>query len=115
MLQVYGSTASFIFAYQGQSIFLEVMREMKEPGDFPKTVTVANMTMMIVYLAITILCYHYKGGSIKPFLPDAIETRWIQAVVGSLVHILNPTCCCCPNPPFFWHNIIVPDIPGIHW
>ena len=34
----YGSTASFIFAYQGQSIFLEVMREMKKPEEFPKTV-----------------------------------------------------------------------------
>ena len=66
----YGSTASFIFAYQGQSIFLEVMREMKKPEAFPKTVGVANITMMLVYLTITMICYHYKGDTLPPFLPD---------------------------------------------
>jgi vesicular inhibitory amino acid transporter len=108
---VYGSTASFIFAYQGQSIFLEVMREMKKPEAFPKTVGVANITMMLVYLTITMICYHYKGDTLPPFLPDAIETHWIRVVVGSLVAFNLYSSYLLTNVPLAiaWHERIWPS------
>lgn len=108
---VYGSTASFIFAYQGQSIFLEVMREMKKPQEFPKTVGIANVTMMLVYLTITVICYHYKGDTLPPFLPDAIETRWIRVVVGSLVAFNLYSSYLLTNVPLAiaWHERIWPE------
>ena len=37
-----GPPAAVIFAYQGQSMFLEIMREMRSPRHFPRAVFTAN-------------------------------------------------------------------------
>jgi len=51
-LQMYGSFAALIFAYQGQSMFCEIMREMKDSRQFPRAVGVGNGCMMAVYLFV---------------------------------------------------------------
>jgi amino acid permease len=38
VLARYGSMASFVFAYQGQSMFFEIMKEMERPASFPKAI-----------------------------------------------------------------------------
>ena len=38
----YGSVASFVFAYQGQSMFLEIMKEMRTPAEFGRSVVVST-------------------------------------------------------------------------
>ena len=49
VLALFSSFGSFIFAYQGQSLFLEIMREMKSPCHFPRAVGAANGFMLLVY------------------------------------------------------------------
>jgi hypothetical protein len=41
VLARYGGVASFVFAYQGQSMFLEIMKEMRQPAEFDKSVFVS--------------------------------------------------------------------------
>lgn len=85
VVEVYGSTASFIFAYQGQSVFLEIMREMKNPQEFPKAVSAATGVMMFTYLLIITLSYLAKGEDIPDFAPDAVTDPIFRRVVGVLV------------------------------
>lgn len=40
----YGGVASFVFAYQGQSMFLEIMKEMRNPAEFDRSVWVRTAT-----------------------------------------------------------------------
>jgi len=48
-LALYSSFGTFVFAYQGQSMFLEIMREMRDPRHFPRAVLAANGSMVVVY------------------------------------------------------------------
>ena len=52
-LEMYGQFARIIFAYQGQSMFCEIMREMRDSREFPKAVTVGNGVMMLVYIVVS--------------------------------------------------------------
>eukprot|EP00038_Savillea_parva_P024879 m.45379 g.45379 ORF g.45379 m.45379 type:complete len:481 (-) comp6644_c0_seq1:38-1480(-) len=85
VVTVYGSTASFIFAYQGQSVFLEIMREMKNSGHFPRAVATATAIMMTVYLIIITLSYLAKGQDMPDFAPDAATNRMFRRIIGGLV------------------------------
>ena len=42
-LGIGGNVCAFVFAFQGQSMFLEIMREMKLPRRFGRSVVGANM------------------------------------------------------------------------
>eukprot|EP00040_Diaphanoeca_grandis_P004231 m.27660 g.27660 ORF g.27660 m.27660 type:complete len:451 (+) comp15786_c1_seq1:172-1524(+) len=110
-LQLYGSSASFIFAFQGQSVFLEVMREMKRPQDFPKAVSAANAVMVCVYLTITLVCYYFKGENLPDFLPDAVSNVWIRRIVGTLVAFNLFSSYLLTQVPLgiAWHERIFPQ------
>lgn len=109
-LNVYGSTSSFIFAYQGQSLMLEVMREMKKPQQFSRAVMVSNIIMCLVYGAISVIAYDLRGASVKPFLPDSINTRWIKRAVGCLTvyHLLCSYLLSNVPLAIAWHEKIWP-------
>jgi proton-coupled amino acid transporter len=83
--KVYGSLGAFIFAYQGQSMMLEIMREMKSPADFPKALYTANGLMMTCYTLICAIAYGTHGVAIQPFLPDALDPGPTRSVVGVLL------------------------------
>jgi len=89
-LQVYGRTSTIVFAFQGQSIYYEIMREMKDSRDFSKAVTVANSFMggiyLITCLIVTIFSHKYLH-TVPDFLPNAIPvTDTIsRTVVGLLL------------------------------
>ena len=42
-LSQYGAISSFVFAYQGQSMFLEIMAEMDKPSDFVLALRAASL------------------------------------------------------------------------
>ena len=83
--KVYGALGSFIFAYQGQSIFLEIMREMKQPSDFPRALISANGFMMACYTLVCAIAYGTHGESVPSFLPDALGDGWVRTCVGVLL------------------------------
>jgi amino acid permease len=84
-LQSSSSLGSFVFAYQGQSIFLEIMREMKNPSDFPKVVFAANGLMLFSYASICAVGYGAHGDQITSFLPDALPEGAVRSIVGLLL------------------------------
>merc|ERR1712228_663775 len=50
------------FSYAGQFIYLEIMAEMKEKKDFPKTFAFTGPYQVGLYLIVGCVGYHYKGS-----------------------------------------------------
>ncbi|KAL1520143.1 hypothetical protein AB1Y20_023615 [Prymnesium parvum] len=89
-LDVYRNTGSFIFAYQGQSMFLEIIREMRQPRHFPRSVFFANMITMTVYTSTVVLAYASKGTQVNQFLPDMLDDSPVNNIARMLLffHVL---------------------------
>ena len=79
------SLSSIVFAYQGQSIFMELMSEMKKPKEFTKSLNVAYLLMVIVYAATVIIAYGFEGNAVEGFLPDSLSVGKAKTAVGVLV------------------------------
>mmetsp|Transcript_21518 Transcript_21518/g.43205 ORF Transcript_21518/g.43205 Transcript_21518/m.43205 type:complete len:439 (-) Transcript_21518:63-1379(-) len=89
-LEAYNPISSFIFAYQGQSIFLEIMAEMRDPKEWPKSVFLSHFLMASCYGATAVIGYYYKGNDVPAFLPDGLKNGAGKTVVNLLVayHVL---------------------------
>jgi len=55
--------SKFAFAYAGQFLYLEIMSEMKQPEDFPKTFILAGNYQLAMYLLVACVGYYTKGTS----------------------------------------------------
>ena len=53
---------TIIFAFQGQTIFPELLTQMRHPKDFPKAVVVSVVFMTGVYTVFAALGYHLMGA-----------------------------------------------------
>eukprot|EP00005_Dracoamoeba_jomungandri_P010131 CAMPEP_0174267232 /NCGR_PEP_ID=MMETSP0439-20130205/32927_1 /TAXON_ID=0 /ORGANISM="Stereomyxa ramosa, Strain Chinc5" /LENGTH=412 /DNA_ID=CAMNT_0015354619 /DNA_START=233 /DNA_END=1471 /DNA_ORIENTATION=+ len=84
-LSGYGSISSFIFAYQGQSMFLEIMYEMRRPQRFGISVSVANSIMFFAYSATAAVAYYVEGDGVSSFLPGSLKKGVIRTIVGELL------------------------------
>lgn len=83
--------SSIVFAYQGQSIFLELMAEMKDSKQFPKATLVSYIIMLATYSATVVIAYGVKGQDVPDFLPDVLHAGSVPAqIVGVLTffHIM---------------------------
>jgi len=105
-----------VFAFQGQSIYFEIMREMKDSRDFGKAVTVANGLMGSVYLItcliVTIFSRMYLH-EVPEFLPNAIPitSTAIRMIVGILLSYHVTISYILNNQPLSnaLHAMISPD------
>jgi len=62
--------SSIFFAYGGQFMFFELMAEMKDFTEFPKSFTIAGPFQVGVYLLVGIVGYYYKGREASGFFLD---------------------------------------------
>jgi amino acid permease len=84
-LHVYSALGSFVFAYQGQSVMMEIMREMKTPAEFPKALFAANGLMMLVYTSVTAVGYGTYGDAVAGFLPATLPPGALRSAVGVML------------------------------
>jgi len=88
-LDAYGAFGTIIFAFQGQSIFCEIMREMKDSRQFPRSLTIANGIMMGVYVFISSVAYGTQGTRVAGFLPDSMPAGPAKVAVNLLVAFIS--------------------------
>ena len=90
-MDLVSSFSSFVFAYQGQSIYLEVMSEMKQPKRFPTSIVFVYCVMWLVYLTTIIIAYGNEGSNVPGFLPDAMSDGPAKVVtaVFILFHVIG--------------------------
>jgi len=103
-ISLVGALTKFVFAYQGQDIFCEVIAEMRNEKDSPKGITMAYSTMTVVYMFTTILAYGFNGKYVEGFLPDTLDPGWMTQVVGGLIGFHVYVSYCCLGIPFL--NVI---------
>ena len=84
-LQKYSNAGTFIFAYQGQSMFLEIMREMRLPRHFSRAVLTANGAMVLTYTLAVVVGYGARGDRVAGFLPDSLDEGPLRAIVAALL------------------------------
>jgi len=75
-----------MFAYQGQSMFFEIMGEMRSPASFPRSIYLANIVMISVYSGISALVV----WQISSFLGvTTTSSELADAVPGFLPNLLS--------------------------
>lgn len=85
LLSQYNHMSSFIFAYQGQSMFFEIMREMRSSRKFPQALLLANIFMALLYSTTSAVAYHYKGTSVSSFLPGSLKPGPARTITALLL------------------------------
>lgn len=73
LLDVCSSLSIFAFAFTGQLIQVEIMAEMKDPGEFPTAFCwMSTPFQSLAFLLVGLGGYYYKGDSIDGIISDSI-------------------------------------------
>ena len=124
LLDFLKALSAFVFAYQGQSIYLELMSEMKDDREFPMSCNLAYGVMCAVYGLTVIVAYGIKGDDTPEFLPDAVPPGLARRVAGGLVvlHITVSYVIACQPLHNWLHCTVFPRtyqkesmLGSIHW
>jgi len=81
----YNSVSAMIFAYQGQSVFLEIMSEMKTAEDWPKALWFGQSIMIPCYVVTAATGYYLLGDTVPGFLPSALPNNGVKTFVNLLL------------------------------
>lgn len=98
-LEIFSYFGSFVFAFQGQSIFLEIMREMKTPAHFPRALLAANSLMVVVYTSVVVAAYGSHGGDVQSFLPATLPPGPARVAIGLLLTFHTLVCYLIAGQP----------------
>lgn len=116
--------SAFVFAYQGQSIYLELMSEMKDARQFPRACNLAYTFMSFIYGFTILVAYGMKGIDTPEFLPDSVPAGVARRIAGALVvlHITVSYVIACQPLHNWLHCTIFPQtyqeestLGSIHW
>lgn len=84
----FGAFSSLLFAFAGQSIFLEMMAEMRDPSEFSKALHVAIPGLLVLYTGVGVAAYSACGDNTPSYLLDALPIgSTIKRVVGGLLFL----------------------------
>ena len=104
------SLSSIVFAFQGQSIFMELMSEMKRPSEFTKSSNLAYAIMGFLYAIIVVIAYGIEGENVEDFLPASVSPGRVKTTIGVLILFHITVAYVLAVQPFhFWvHSIAFP-------
>jgi len=85
--KVFSSMSSFIFSMGGQKIYLEIMYEMRNPSDFPKSLLAAFSFIFACYTLIIVSCYYYMGAATPGYLMDILKWNSVRVITNVLMFI----------------------------
>mmetsp|Transcript_11219 Transcript_11219/g.18330 ORF Transcript_11219/g.18330 Transcript_11219/m.18330 type:complete len:411 (-) Transcript_11219:152-1384(-) len=89
-LSRYNNVSAFLFAYQGQSVFLEMMAEMRDHNEWPKALWFGQSIMIPCYTITAGVGYYLLGDSVPGFLPAALPNNGAKTFINLLLcfHVL---------------------------
>ncbi|XGW31750.1 hypothetical protein V3C99_010146 [Haemonchus contortus] len=76
-----------IFACGGHAAFPTIQHDMKNPGDYSKSVFTAFTLLLLLYSPITILGYLTYHDSIRDSILPSIQTEWMRQASNVLITI----------------------------
>lgn len=77
--------ANFLQAYQSQSSFLEIGREMREPVGLARVSVLANGIMLGFYAVAVVVAYGYQGADAAAFLPAGMAAGPLRTAAAALL------------------------------
>ena len=83
----FGAMSSFVFAWSGQKIYLEIMNEMKEPEDFPKSLYGAYPFILLGYIIVCCVTYGFLGRDAPGYLLDALDYDWKRSFASCMMFL----------------------------
>merc|ERR1712226_854290 len=67
-------------------MYLEMMSEMKHPGQFPKALAIAALVMTMVYMGVAVTTYHCRGDLTPSYMLDILENgSWQKRLCSVLM------------------------------
>ena len=110
-LRIGSAAASFIFAYQGQSVYLEIIREMRDRSHFRRTLYLATAAMVLVYVAVVAVGYATLGRAAPAFLPAAMPPGPLRTAAGLLLAFHTAVSYLVTAQPLHraYHRLLAPS------
>lgn len=84
-LEAFSGVTGIVFAYSGQSIYLELMAEMEKPQDFAKALYRSGPFMLVTYLIVSCVGYGYLGDSTPGNILQTLPNGWAKTVANRWV------------------------------
>lgn len=109
----FGALGTLVFGFMGQDIFCEIVSELEDEHEAPKTISFAYSVMTCCYAITTIIAYGYQGKNVDGFLPNALCDGWLKAIVNVLVvfHVWVAILCCGIPLLNVLHAVLFPNNP----
>lgn len=71
----FNSISNVVFAYAGHLAWVSFISELRDPREFPKALLVQQAFMIVAYLIVSIVVYHYGGDNVaSPALSSTSKT-----------------------------------------
>jgi len=83
----FGAISTYMLAFAGQNIFLEIMSEMREPTKFSWALNLAMPTLCAIYAGVAVTTFVACGENTPSYLMDAVEDGVVKRIIGTLVFL----------------------------
>mmetsp|Transcript_132931 Transcript_132931/g.413304 ORF Transcript_132931/g.413304 Transcript_132931/m.413304 type:complete len:515 (-) Transcript_132931:86-1630(-) len=89
----FGSISMMVFAYSGNWMYFELMAEMREPGKFLKSFTIAGPTQVGLYALIAGICYGFMGSAVPASVVEGLRFGPLMRTISFLLalHVICGT------------------------
>lgn len=77
----------FIFAMGEESMYLEMMGEMREVRDFPKALWVGNFIVTAICVLIACTAYWFKGNSVPGYIMDVLPYNAMRRIANGFLFV----------------------------
>jgi amino acid permease len=82
---VFTAVSAILYAFAGHPIYVEIMYEMHEPGDFNKTLNLTYPIILITYTVTACVGYYYEGNQAAGYLIDVIPSGKSKVIANVLL------------------------------
>lgn len=87
----FNSISNVVFAYAGHLAWVSFISELRDPREFPKALLVQQAFMIIAYLVVSIVIYHYGGQNVASPALSSTSTTVAKVAWG----VALPTVSLC--------------------
>jgi len=84
---VFAAVSAIVYAYGGHPIYVEIMYEMRKPGDFTKTLNLTYPIVLLMYTITACVGYYYEGDQAGGYLIDVIPAGKLKAIANGLLFL----------------------------
>lgn len=78
----FNAVSAIIFAYAAHVAFFTFISELKDPRDFPKALTLLQITDVSMYIVTAVVIYVFSGNDVAALALDSARKDWRKVAFG---------------------------------